>query len=163
MKNEQFEHALSEQLSRLERDVQPHKDLWSGIELALVSESQPQTVSKKWPTFYALAASVAFVVMLGWMAKDVGPLTSDGDALVAHLSAQHLQQKQALLVYFKDQPALTENWQQQVSELDEAEQAIKIALKKDPNNMALLKLLQNVYQQQISLIERVHSPKWSQI
>ena len=29
--------------------------------------------------------------------------------------------------------------------------------------MALLKMLQNVHQQQINLIERVHSPKWIHI
>ena len=44
-----------------------------------------------------------------------------------------------------------------------AADAIKAALENDPNNMALLRMLQSVYQQQIDLIERVHAPKWQQI
>ncbi|AGH47072.1 hypothetical protein C427_4973 [Paraglaciecola psychrophila 170] len=48
-------------------------------------------------------------------------------------------------------------------ELDDAADAIKTALENEPNNMALLKMLQSVHQQQINIIERVHSPKWSQL
>ena len=113
MNKAEFEQDLQQQLSAMVREKQPERDLWAGIELALVASPQ--------------------------------------------------KQKQALLVHFAGQPALTNNWQEQVAELDKAELAIKAALKNEPNNMALLKLLQNVYQQQISLIERVHSPKWSQI
>ena len=79
------------------------------------------------------------------------------------LSSQHQTQRDQLLVSLEGQPALTENWQEQLQELDDAAAAIKAALAQDPNNAALLKMLQNVYQQQISLIERVHSPKWRQI
>ena len=67
-----------------------------------------------------------------------------------------------MLVRFQEQPALTHNWQEQLTELDEAADAIKAALENEPNNMALLKMLQSVHQQQINLIERVHSPKWQQ-
>ena len=64
---------------------------------------------------------------------------------------------------FEGKNALTNNWQQQLAELDSAAEAIKKALLNEPDNMALLKMLQSVHQQQINLIERVHSPKWSQI
>ena len=67
------------------------------------------------------------------------------------------------MVRFQDQPALTQNWQDQLTGLDDAADAIKTALENKPNNMALLKMLQSVHQQQINLIERVHSSKWSQI
>jgi hypothetical protein len=85
-----------------------------------------------------------------------------GDELVAALSAQHEEQKSALLIQYQGRTALTQNWQQQLAELDSAAVAIKKALANEPNNMALLKMLQSVHQQQINLIERVHSPKWSQ-
>lgn len=116
-----------------------------------------------WTKAAVFAAAVAMLALVSWK----GLLPSDemisGDELVAALSAQHEEQKNALLVQFEGKSALTDNWQQQLTELDNAAEAIKKALQNEPNNMALLKMLQSVHQQQINLIERVHSPKWSQI
>lgn len=162
MNKSDFEQDLQQQLNAMSTDKQPERELWAGIELALVNQAN-EPRNNRLAKFYLVAAAIAimgWVSMLTFTASDT-PL--DGSALVASLSAQHQQQKNALLVQFKDQPALTSNWQEQVAELDQAALAIKAALKNEPNNIALLKLLQNVYQQQISLIERVHSPKWSQI
>jgi hypothetical protein len=112
---------------------------------------------------YLVAATVAMFGLLGWISVNQQAVSLASDDLVASLSAQHLKQKNALLVIFQDQPALTQNWQSQLRELDHAADEIKTALENDPNNMALLKMLQNVHQQQINLIERVHSPKWQQL
>ena len=163
MNKTDFEQDLQQQLAVMAREKQPERELWSGIELALVNEPNKVNQAKKNGKLYAFAAAVAVIGIVGLMSFNLAQAPLKGNDLVASLSAQHQQQKQALLVQFKDQPALTSNWQDQVAELDRAELAIKAALKNEPNNLALLKLLQNVYQQQISLIERVHSPKWSQI
>ena len=163
MNKTDFEQNLQQQLAAMAREKQPERELWSGIELALVNEPNKVNQAKKNSKLYAFAAAVAVIGIVGLMSFNLAQAPLKGNDLVASLSAQHQQQKQALLVQFKDQPALTSNWQDQVAELDRAELAIKAALKNEPNNLALLKLLQNVYQQQISLIERVHSPKWSQI
>ena len=64
---------------------------------------------------------------------------------------------------YQNQPALTDNWQQQLTELEDAERAIKQALDNEPENPALLKMLAQVYQQQLDLINKVHAPKWQQI
>ena len=79
------------------------------------------------------------------------------------MSKQFETQKASLLVAYQDQNAVADNWQGQLAELESAADAIKAALQNDPNNMALLRMLQSVYQQQIDLIERVHAPKWQQI
>tara|TARA_R110000868_G_scaffold52947_3_gene166629 strand:- start:2371 stop:2862 length:492 start_codon:yes stop_codon:yes gene_type:complete len=163
MNKTDFEQNLQQQLAAMAREKQPERELWSGIELALVNEPNKVNQAKKNSKLYAFAAAVAVIGIVGLMSFNLAQAPLKGNDLVASLSAQHQQQKQALLVQFKDQPALTSNWQDQVAELDRAELAIKAALKNEPNNLALLKLLQNVYQQQINLIERVHSPKWSQI
>lgn len=162
MNKSDFEQDLQQQLTSMSRDRQPERDLWTGIELALVNQSDAPR-HNKFARFGLVAAAVALFGWVSMMSLTSQDAPLDGNALVASLSDQHQQQKNALLVQFKDQPALTNNWQEQVAELDEAALAIKAALKNEPNNIALLKLLQNVYQQQISLIERVHSPKWSQI
>lgn len=168
MNKSNFEADLRTQIDSLDKSKQPERDLWAGIEIALADEDSPNEISQQEmrndkPKFYAIAASVAFVGSLTWFGMQESSTRIGGDELIAALSTQHEAQKDALLVKFQDQPALTQNWQKQLEELDEAAVAIKAALKEDPNNLALLKMLQNVHQQQIDLIERVHSPKWRQI
>lgn len=163
MSKTNFKQTLADQLADVNKELQPERDLWPGIELALSSEvanPSPVAVGKK---MYLVAATVAIFGLIGWLSVNQQHVSLTGDDLVVSLSEQHLEQKNALLVRFKDQPALTQNWQDQLTELDDAANAIKTALENEPNNMALLKMLQSVHQQQINLIERVHSPKWSQI
>jgi hypothetical protein len=164
MSKTNFEKVLADGLADLDKNQQPERDLWPGIELALssdtASEPSPVMLGKK---MYLVAATVAMFGLIGWLSVNQQSVSLTGDDLVASLSEQHLQQKNALLVRFQDQPALTQNWQTQLTELDDAAEAIKTALENEPNNMALLKMLQSVHQQQINLIERVHTPKWSQI
>jgi hypothetical protein len=168
MSKQQFEAELQQKLAELSKDKQAERDLWQGIELALASQETPMQLERPGPLvagskLYAMAATFAVFAMFGWMVVNQQSQALVGDSLVAALSEQHQQQKNALLVKFQDQPALTQNWQEQLDELDEAAVAIKSALENEPNNMALLKMLQAVHQQQINLIERVHSAKWSQI
>ena len=161
-----FEKHLEQQLNALPRERQPDKDLWQGIDLAIQARSDaPQT--KRQPVWLASAAMVMVAVIIGFMMRpvstdpEVNPVT--GQSLVKALSQQHEKEKSALLVSLEGTPAVTENWQEQLTELEDAAEAIKAALKEDPNNTALLRMLQSVYQQQFLLIERVHAPKWQQI
>ena len=174
MNNEQkrLQYAVDE----LPRDIQPERDLWQGIELGIerraVAESQSKSDVVALPKFsqwhYSAAASFVAVVVIAWMGMQqlsapVGQQSTGVIELAELLTEQHQAQKQQLLVSLQSEQPLTENWQEQLAELDDAAIAIKAALAQDPNNAALLKMLQNVYQQQMSLIERVHSPKWREI
>jgi len=163
MSKTNFEQMLATQLADVDKEQLPERDLWPGIELALSSEASDQSRAVVAKKMYLIAATVAMFGLIGWLSVNQQPVSLTGDDLVASLSEQHLEQKNALLVRFQDQPALTQNWQDQLTELDDAADAIKTALENEPNNMALLKMLQSVHQQQINLIERVHSSKWSQI
>lgn len=168
-----FEKHLQDKINQLPKCVEPEKELWTGIEIALNSSvvDDKGTPSKKvfdsgsWNKPWVLAASFAFIAVLSWfgLQSNNGTVTASPEQLVALLAQQHQEQKEALLVSYKESVPLTQNWQAQLSELDDAAEAIKVALKEDPNNKALLKMLQQVYQQQISLIENVHSPKWQKI
>jgi hypothetical protein len=162
MSKSNFEQALANQLAEVNTDQQPYRDLWPGIELALSSDASEPSRALVGKKMYLVAATVAMFGLIGWLSVNQQAVSLIGDDLVASLSEQHRQQKNALLVRFQDQPALTQNWQEQLTELDAAADAIKTALENEPNNMALLKMLQSVHQQQINLIERVHSPKWQQ-
>lgn len=166
MSKVEFEQELHRQLQQLDKHKQPQRDLWPGIEVALVEQSERPCAQdeQRWPKPMLLAASVLLVGVLSWFSlQGRSDQHLSGADLVAQLSQQHQLQKQALLVKFQDQPALTKNWSTQLAELDDAASAIKAALEHDPDNMALLKMLQSVHQQQIDLIERVHSSKWQQI
>ncbi|GAB3037281.1 hypothetical protein [Bowmanella dokdonensis] len=162
MNKQNFERDLQRRITELQKDRQPQRDLWPGIEYAL-NRQQEEVPLRSGKPFLGLAAAVAVIGFVGWLSFSPSPVGQGDPSLVAALSQQHQQQKQALLASFADQPALTQNWQEQLDELDGAAEAIKQALEEDPNNLALLKMLQQVYQQQIDLIEKVHAPKWQQI
>jgi hypothetical protein len=177
MHKSEFEQVLQEKLELLDKQKQPERDLWPGVELALVKQGDRESNipnlneksaitlgnSRYWVRAAVLAATFAIIALVSWKGVLSNVHMISGDKLVAALSAQHEEQKNALLVQFEGKSALTNNWQQQLAELDSAAKAIKKALLNEPDNIALLRMLQSVHQQQINLIERVHSPKWSQI
>ena len=167
MTNKAFEAELQSRLDALPQGKAPERDLWKGIELGIEDGGAIEKKSGS-GRLVAVAASVGLVATLSWFGVQttIAPeqdIALQGDQLVEALSTQYQAQREALLVQFSDTTAVTENWEQQLNELDQAAVAIKLALKEDPNNKALLRMLQSVYQQQIELIERVHAPKWRQI
>ncbi|WP_371193968.1 hypothetical protein [Glaciecola sp. SC05] len=163
------QQELEQRIASLNRPIAPNKDLWQGIEYAIVNQQQAASRQKAQikkasgvSRYLAIAASI---VMFGFLVLFIMDhnLNQQGESLIANLSDSHQKQKQALIVSFADTPAATNNWEQQIADLDEAESAIKLALKDAPNNPALLKMLKQVYEQQLAIIERVHAPAWQQI
>ena len=143
----------------------------SGRHNAPLRQEKPSTVTRLTTKPWLAMAASAMLVSVIWFFSPafITSETSDeqpklsGYALVDALSEQQNKQMSALLASYDNAPELSENWQVQLEELDDAAGVIKAALKDDPNNRALLKMLQHVYQQQITLIERVHAPQWQQI
>ncbi|MFC4701395.1 hypothetical protein ACFO4O_14595 [Glaciecola siphonariae] len=167
-------NSLTQKLSEIRREREPEKDLWPGIEFAIISDKQKQQqdnhasrlqgakATKSRRVYLAAAASVCLLVLIANMGFEY-MAQHNTQSLIAKLSAEHQQQKQALLISVQDAVPATNNWQQQLADLDEAERAIKQALDEAPNNPALIKMLKHVYQQQLAIIERVHAPAWQQI
>jgi hypothetical protein len=158
---------LDVEIANLQRDKSPDSDLWQGVEFTIVSSLQNKTLSTqarkghgRW--YSALAASVCFCALMASVLLTHNS-NGQGQALIAQLSTAHHAQKQAMLASFQDTPATTMNWQEQLKDLDEAEAAIKLALEQAPNNPALINMLKHVYQQQLTIIERVHAPAWQKI
>ncbi|NOU53166.1 hypothetical protein HG263_21945 [Pseudoalteromonas sp. JBTF-M23] len=158
MSKPDFEQFLKESLEQT-KEVAPKRDLWPGIERALVTQGHQQTQSSSyWPKLTGVAACT-IAGLLAWQVVMKQPQQNT----MTDISAFFEQQKQSLLVQYESQPALTSNWQEQLQELENAEQAVKVALQSDPENAALLKMLAQVYQQQLDLINKVHEPRWQQI
>ncbi|KZN46876.1 hypothetical protein N482_11335 [Pseudoalteromonas luteoviolacea NCIMB 1942] len=154
-----------EQSDRPEHMPQPQKELWSGIERAINAESPTnasQSSQQNRVDVWRQATAIAASTLVGMCAVyfSMKPATQSP---VMQMSNYFEQQKQTLLVQYGSQPALTHDWQVQLQELEQAEQAIKTVLENDPENAALLQMLAQVYQQQLDLINRVHQPRWQQI
>ncbi|WP_105166746.1 hypothetical protein [Pseudoalteromonas sp. T1lg23B] len=157
MNKPDFEQFLKESLEQT-KGIAPKRDLWKGIENAIASAPQEDKQRSYWPKLTGVAACF----LAGLMAWQV-VLHQPQQNTMANMSAFFEQQKQSLLVQYEAQPALTSDWQAQLTELESAEQAIKAALQNDPENAALLQMLAQVYQQQLDLINKVHEPRWQQI
>ncbi|BDX07962.1 hypothetical protein [Planctobacterium marinum] len=177
MSNKDFEQTLQDKIQSLPTEMQPEKDLWQGIDIALTSAEkvaakndndattgQVISLSQWFPAKpMALAASLVLVALIGWNGLQKTSSNEVSSSLVARMMEQHDEQKSVLLASMSESPELTDNWQAQLQELEQAATAIEAALENEPNNITLLKMLQQVHQQQLELIERVHAPVWQQI
>ena len=177
MSNKNFEQALQDKIQSLPDEIQPDKDLWQGIDIALSSSEKVITCAdeisttakvvnlSQWTAMkpIALAASLILVAVLGWNGLQKIPNTTVDSSLAARMMQQHDEQKTVLLASLSESPELTDNWQAQLQELEQAAKAIEAALQNEPDNITLLKMLQQVHQQQLALIETVHAPVWQQI
>ncbi|MFC3121388.1 hypothetical protein [Agaribacter flavus] len=156
---------LNSALQALPKERIPARDLWLGVEYAIAAEGsakhKPTKRQSVWYESFGIAASFFIVIIVGYFSFH-GSLQND-EFIAEEMSMQFERQKQTLLMSLEDSDATTSNWQQQLSELDDAAKAIKQALENDPNNRALLAMLRSVYEQQLKLIERVHTPSWQQI
>ncbi|MCF2862680.1 hypothetical protein ABMY44_12685 [Pseudoalteromonas sp. Cnat2-41] len=156
MSKPDFEQFLNQQLQQQQKEISPERDLWPGIEQGI--NAHTHTADKSWfkPALGSAAAAILVAVIGLNLPSQQGSQPSNQFAVISDVFEQ---QKQNLLVQYQAQPALTDNWQQQLQELEQAEQAIKTALEEQPNNRALLNMLAQVYQQQLNLINNVHQPK----
>ena len=162
-----FEKMLANKLHQLPEEKAPERDLWRGIERSIHSQVDISDSEKRsMPYWLSIAATVCVVSSVWFLSAPYQTHKEtlfEPEALVNELSLQQQEQVTRLLASYKDVPALTDNWHTQLHELDEAANAIKHALKNEPNNGALIRMLHHIYQQQIVLIERVHAPKWQSI
>ena len=129
-----FDDKLAQHISEISKEKQPERDLWRGIELGITSQqgdasqddasqddaSSSTVTSKQW---MAIAASVCLVTVL-WFAAPFAfkadESRSDGYALIDAMSMQQQQQVNSLLASYESTTALTEDWQEQLKELDDA-------------------------------------------
>ncbi|MDK1289034.1 hypothetical protein [Pseudoalteromonas umbrosa] len=162
-----FDEFLSQEVSKAQQQQdlpEPQRPLWQGIDKAINTQSDTVHTNKAvkvhgvWRQVSALAAATCIGMCVMYFSLSMPEQNN-----MVQMSKYFEQQKQILLVQYGNQPALTNDWQVQLQELEEAEQAIKLALENDTQNAALLQMLAQVYQQQLDLIERVHQPRWQEI
>ncbi|SFD08142.1 hypothetical protein [Pseudoalteromonas denitrificans] len=163
MSNKDFDSFLKHSLENMPEEIQPKKDLWQGIDRAIDFKVKPKTLNH-FTKLSVVAACFAAALLSFNFLSTIQMQSNDSEINnVITMSEIFETQKNALLVQYQEKPALTDDWQAQLDDLEQAEQAIKQALKNEPQNSALLRMLAQVYRQELELINRVHQPKWQQI
>jgi hypothetical protein len=175
MMNKQVsDKILASQVDKLPKEMQPQRDLWSGIERAIQDKSQQSNIASKKNNIVpmAWAASLIAAVLVAWISfapatsKLSTPLTvNSGDALqpsagllVSSMQETFQQQKQAMLVSYgqPDMTNLPAKMQAQLIELAQARKTIEKALVNDENNVDLLNLLRFTQQQELNLLQQLY-------
>ena len=151
---------LEDAIQMLPDEISPGRDLWPGIEYSLTE--QPTERWKLTAPAYAIAASLMLSVSVLWFGLQPTDNSAITDAppnvaqIAQELSQQFEHDKQLMMAGYADQPALTPDWRQQLLDMDNSIELILTALEQNPDNRALLDLLQQVYKQQLRLIQNVH-------
>lgn len=156
------DNRLQQAIARLPREQLPGRDLWPGIEHAI--NEVPRRITGLHAA--ALAASVVLLIVASLQFGRVQPLPGAAGIdreLLLSLQSEHQHSKQALLVQYQDAPPLYQDWETQMQQLEQAEQVIYNALREEPDNLELLKMLRLVQQKQLDLIDSVFSPRFTSI
>lgn len=168
MNKQDVDASLNEQVAELSKEMQPSRDLWSGIEKAIVESKQMDTKvarADKRATF-AVAASICTAVFTGWMT--LSPVANKNDTMVdfATVMSKEFEQQKGLMLASagrSDSSAFSDDIQKQLKELSDAQRAIIKALAQDPTNSDLIELLRWTQKQELDLLNQVISPQWQTI
>ncbi|MAD74059.1 MAG: hypothetical protein CML20_04545 [Rheinheimera sp.] len=170
MNEQQFEQSLQ----RLEKELQPTRDLWPDIATRLAQTSQHQSVDvfvaevsaakasaakedRFWLTHWVGAAALLLVALIGWqMAVMPTPGQPTANAASAELLLLQVyeQQKARQLAQVVAIAEGFDNWQQQLVIWDQAIAQVRRALQFYPDEPQLLAQLQQLYQQQLRYIQQ---------
>ncbi len=160
MSNRNAEQRLLDALEALPRDVLPQRDLWPGIAHGLL---MPEPRPVPWYRHAALAASVLLVLSLSLYfgtQRPVQPLpNSVVEEFLSSLKDEHELNKQTMLVQYQDQEAYYPDWEKDLEDMEHAEAVIFDALRDDPENLQLIKMLRQVQGNQLDLIDAVFDPR----
>lgn len=164
MKNEITDVSLQQDVDELSKEISPERDLWPGIEKALVKQSEQP--AKK--AFYrvAWAATVVVAVLVSWLSMAPPPNSDISTVDIAQVMQQDFKEQKRLMLVTLGDPDLAQlspDMQQQFDELKKAQQAISKALENDPTSVELLNLLRWTQKQELDLLKQIYSPKWQTI
>ena len=165
------DQLLVSQIDKLPKEIEPQRDLWSGIERAIQDKSQDSAKERKHSVPMAWAASICAAVLVTWISLSPTtqvktPLTANNqesikqtaNQLVSLMQENFQQQKQAMLVSYgqPDLSNLPEKLQSQLVELAKARATIEKALADDENNADLINLLRFTQQQELNLLQQLY-------
>ncbi|HEV8694524.1 MAG TPA: hypothetical protein VGQ93_10155 [Lysobacter sp.] len=154
----EFPDTLRWQLRGLRQEVEPARDLWTGIAARLPAQ-QPTMAARKphrWLMPAAMAASALLVVgTVGWFARSPdNAATAQGPTLVQREADGMTRQYQAALQEMQAAP-MPASLKPTIDELDRDAAMIRAALARDPDSLLLLEQLRRTYAHRLALAQRV--------
>lgn len=155
----------------LRQDMPPPRNLWPGIEAALVRESADRKRFR--PTrlqLFSLAATVAALAIGIWIGRSLLPVGAGGVMNPSTLSTlpvgfvsdpRYLRQRASLLSGYQAQldtlpPETREKVGASLATIHGAMKEIESALGRDPTNALLQEMLVNIYQDEMRVLTTVH-------
>lgn len=165
MNNESGKQSLDDLLKELPQEIAPKRDLWPGIEQAIAKVPQQTSAANddKFKGWHKVAAAFAPVALVAGIYLNQAPSQVETPEWLMPVTAGFEMQKRQLLKQVSNDVVLSNNWQTSLMELEKAEQSLKRALIEQPEDPALMKMLNQVYQQQLDLIKKAHAPQFTQI
>ncbi|MEF9977535.1 MAG: hypothetical protein RR834_03420 [Thermomonas sp.] len=155
--------AMRLALRGLRQEVEPSRDLWSGIEArihALPQAAAPVAQHKRWAWPLAMAASMLLSAGVAWqMRPSEAPVQAQATGgqvaatLVQREASTLTVQYQAALRELEFQPAPA-NWQPGLEALDRSAAEIRSALQQNPDSRLLLERLRETYTRRLALSRR---------
>lgn len=149
----------------LPKELSPERNLWDGIEQAIAKTPQQSGYHAKvgWQQIGKIAAAFApIALVLGiWLNSDYGlnnGQSSNNKWLNPVVASYEIQKKQLLQNVNLERPIIN-NWQSSMEELELAEKSLIKALETQPEDAALMKMLNQIYQKQIRLIKQAYRPQ----
>lgn len=157
------DQLLQNELDSLKNEIQPERDLWSGIDHGINHSTWHSNFSVK---NLAVAASFALVLSFA-VVQSLRPASNNIDEgllqLMSALQLEHKQNKQALLVKFTESMPSYQHWETEMQELEDAEALLYETLLKEPNNLTILTILRQVQNKQLELLNTVYAPRLTSI
>lgn len=161
---------LAREVRNLDREMQPSRNLWAGIERRIEEHPQPKKAEGKtnWMQ-YGMAASVlmafsALVLTLwdvqgGLPGSQVAVLDPKGTQTIDMLQVEYQKTRDPLVERFTDNnrnlaPETLEELYRNIEIMAQARRDIEEQVRKDPTNPRLVELLMRVHEQELELLKQ---------
>lgn len=165
----EWEMRLAREVRHLDKEMQPDRDLWAGIERRIEAHPQPKKAEPVAWMRYGMAASVlmAFSALVLTVADISGNLggtetvafQNDATATLDTLQVEYRKTREPLVERFTDTnrnlaPETLEELYRNIEIMAEARRDIEDQVRKDPTNPRLVEMLMRVHEQELELLKQ---------
>ena len=161
---------LAREVRGLNREMQPSRDLWAGIERRIEAHPQPKKAEPVAWMRYGMAASVlmafsALVLTLVDVSGNLGGaetpafVDTDGRTTLNTLQVEYQRTRDPLVDRFTDTnrnlaPETLEELYRNIEIMAQARRDIEEQVRRDPTNPRLVELLMRVHEQELELLKQ---------
>lgn len=159
-----LDFKLAKAIRELDREIDPERDLWPGIERRITN--LPQSRRSEWmQRWMPVGVAASFVLALSALAVSIyrtsfeAPRQLTFEQSMTQMDAEYRRVRAPLVRQFEQEkrnldPELAELVSRNLQIIDRAKAELEQALERDPDNPRLLEMLMRVNQQELDLLSR---------